>query len=212
MVNGIGVLGWGVGGIEAEAAMLGQPIAMLIPDVIGFRLTGKMPEGSTATDLALTVTQMLRKKGVVGKFVEFFGPGLAELPVATRLTIANMAPEYGATCGFFPVDAATIDYLRQTGRDEARVALVEAYAKAQGMWVEPGHAGAGVHRRRRARPFERACRASPGRSGRRTRCCSRTPRPPSAPTSPRASASPPTTSASGSRSRARTTRSPMATW
>ncbi len=136
MVNGIGVLGWGVGGIEAEAAMLGQPIAMLIPDVIGFRLTGKLPEGSTATDLALTVTQMLRKKGVVGKFVEFFGPGLADLSVATRLTIANMAPEYGATCGFFPVDAATLDYLRLTGRDEGRVALVEAYSKAQGIWAD----------------------------------------------------------------------------
>ena len=140
MVNGIGVLGWGVGGIEAEAAMLGQPIAMLIPDVIGFRLTGKMPEGSTATDLALVVTQTLRRQGVVGKFVEFFGPGLAELAVATRLTIANMAPEYGATCGFFPVDAATIDYLKLTGRDPARIELVEAYAKAQGMWVERGAA------------------------------------------------------------------------
>jgi aconitate hydratase len=136
MANGIGVLGWGVGGIEAEAAMLGQPIAMLIPDVIGFRLTGAMPEGSTATDLALTVTQMLRKKGVVGKFVEFFGPGLAELSVATRLTIANMAPEYGATCGIFPIDAATLDYLRLTGRKDERIALVEAYAKAQGMWVD----------------------------------------------------------------------------
>src|SRR5438270_779968 len=134
MVNGIGVLGWGVGGIEAEAAMLGQPIAMLIPDVIGFRLTGKLPDGSTATDLALTVTQMLRKKGVVGKFVEFFGAGLAELSVANRLTVANMAPEYGATCGFFPVDNATIAYLRETGREEAQIALVEAYAKAQGMW------------------------------------------------------------------------------
>jgi aconitate hydratase len=136
MANGIGVLGWGVGGIEAEAAMLGQPIAMLIPDVIGFKLTGVLPEGSTATDLALTVTQMLRKKGVVGKFVEFFGPGLAELSVATRLTIANMAPEYGATCGIFPVDASTLDYLRLTGRKEERIALVEAYAKAQGMWVD----------------------------------------------------------------------------
>ncbi len=136
MANGIGVLGWGVGGIEAEAAMLGQPIAMLIPDVIGFRLTGALPEGSTATDLALTVTQMLRKKGVVGKFVEFFGPGLADLSVSTRLTIANMAPEYGATCGIFPVDATTLDYLRLTGRAEERIALVEAYAKAQGMWVE----------------------------------------------------------------------------
>ena len=140
MANGIGVLGWGVGGIEAEAAMLGQPIAMLIPDVIGVRLTGKLPEGSTATDLALTVTQMLRKKGVVGKFVEFFGPGLADLSVATRLTIANMAPEYGATCGFFPVDRATIDYLKLTGRDPARIELVETYSKAQGMWVEPGSA------------------------------------------------------------------------
>ena len=136
MANGIGVLGWGVGGIEAEAAMLGQPIAMLIPDVVGFRLTGALPEGSTATDLALVVTQMLRRAGVVGKFVEFFGPGLAELSVATRLTVANMAPEYGATCGFFPVDAGTLDYLRLTGRPEDRVALVEAYARAQGMWVD----------------------------------------------------------------------------
>ncbi len=118
MVNGMGVLGWGVGGIEAEAAMLGQPIAMLIPDVIGFRLTGRLPEGATATDLVLTVTQMLRRKGVVGKFVEFFGPALDHLPVADRATIGNMAPEYGATCGFFPVDAQTLDYLRQTGRDD----------------------------------------------------------------------------------------------
>ncbi|MGI4952126.1 MAG: aconitate hydratase AcnA [Janthinobacterium lividum] len=136
MANGIGVLGWGVGGIEAEAAMLGQAIAMLIPDVIGFKLTGALPEGSTATDLALVVTQMLRKKGVVGKFVEFFGPGLAELSVSTRLTIANMAPEYGATCGIFPVDSATLDYLRLTGRPEETIALVEAYSKAQGMWVD----------------------------------------------------------------------------
>jgi aconitate hydratase len=134
MVNGMGVLGWGVGGIEAEAAMLGQPIAMLIPDVIGFRLTGRLPEGATATDLVLTVTQMLRKKGVVGKFVEFFGPGLDQMTVADRATIANMAPEYGATCGFFPVDAATLEYLRLSGRDEARIALVEAYWRAQGMF------------------------------------------------------------------------------
>ncbi len=134
MVNGMGVLGWGVGGIEAEAAMLGQPIAMLIPDVIGFRLTGKLPEGATATDLVLTVTQMLRKKGVVAKFVEFFGPALDHLPVADRATIGNMAPEYGATCGFFPVDHMTLDYLRQTGRDTRRIALVEAYLKAQGMF------------------------------------------------------------------------------
>ena len=134
MVNGMGVLGWGVGGIEAEAAMLGQPIAMLIPDVVGFRLTGRMPEGATATDLVLTVTQMLRKHGVVGKFVEFFGPGLDEMTLADRATIANMAPEYGATCGFFPVDRVTMDYLRLSGRDEDRIALVEAYSKAQGMW------------------------------------------------------------------------------
>ena len=134
MVNGLGVLGWGVGGIEAEAAMLGQPVSMLIPEVIGFKLYGKLREGVTATDLVLTVTQMLRKKGVVGKFVEFFGPGLDVLPLADRATIANMAPEYGATCGFFPIDQETLRYLAFTGRDPARVALVEAYAKAQGMW------------------------------------------------------------------------------
>jgi aconitate hydratase len=134
MVNGLGVLGWGVGGIEAEAAMLGQPIAMLIPDVIGFKLHGRLKEGVTATDLVLTVTQMLRKKGVVGKFVEFFGPGLDDLPLADRATIGNMAPEYGATCGFFPVDAATIGYLRLSGRDEHRIRLVEAFCKAQGLW------------------------------------------------------------------------------
>ncbi len=134
MVNGLGVLGWGVGGIEAEAAMLGQPIAMLIPDVIGFKLTGKLPEGATATDLVLTVTQMLRNKKVVGKFVEFYGSGLDELALADRATIANMAPEYGATCGFFPVDDITLGYLRLSGRDEHRIKLVEAYAKAQGLW------------------------------------------------------------------------------
>jgi aconitate hydratase len=140
MVNGLTVLGWGVGGIEAEAAMLGQPIAMLIPDVIGFRFTGKLPEGATATDLVLTVTQMLRKKGVVGKFVEYFGPGLNDLALADRATVANMAPEYGATCGFFPVDKVTLDYLRLTGRDEDRIALVEAYCKAQGLWRDAGTA------------------------------------------------------------------------
>lgn len=134
MINGLGVLGWGVGGIEAEAAMLGQPISMLIPEVVGVKLTGKLREGVTATDLVLTLTQMLRKKGVVGKFVEYFGTGLADLPVADRATIANMAPEYGATCGFFPIDETTLTYLRLTGRDEQTVALVEAYAKAQGMW------------------------------------------------------------------------------
>ncbi len=134
MINGLGVVGWGVGGIEAEAAMLGQPIAMLIPDVIGFRMTGQLREGVTATDLVLTVTQMLRKKGVVGKFVEFFGPGLAALPLSDRATIGNMAPEYGATIGFFPVDKTTTAYLRLTGRDEHRVQLVEAYCRAQGLW------------------------------------------------------------------------------
>jgi len=138
MVNGLGILGWGVGGIEAEAAMLGQPIAMLIPDVIGFRLTGKLPEGATATDLVLTVTQMLRRKGVVGKFVEYFGPGLDELALADRATIGNMAPEYGATCGYFPIDKVSLDYLRLTGRDNHRIALVEAYLKAQGMFRESG--------------------------------------------------------------------------
>ncbi|MCJ2089090.1 aconitate hydratase AcnA [Methylobacterium sp. E-005] len=134
MVNGMAVLGWGVGGIEAEAAMLGQPLSMLIPEVVGFKLSGKLPEGTTATDLVLTVTQMLRKKGVVGKFVEFYGPGLDDMAVADRATISNMAPEYGATCGFFPVDQKTIDFLKVTGRSDDRIALVEAYAKAQGMW------------------------------------------------------------------------------
>ena len=136
MVNGLAVLGWGVGGIEAEAAMLGQPIPMLIPEVIGFRLDGQLPEGATATDLVLTVTQLLRRKGVVGKFVEFFGPGLLNLTIEDQATISNMAPEYGATCGFFPVSQATIDYLRATGREKDRVALVEAYAKAQGLWSD----------------------------------------------------------------------------
>ncbi len=134
MINGIGVLGWGVGGIEAEAAMLGQPSSMLIPQVVGFKLTGRLPEGATATDLVLTVTQMLRKHGVVGKFVEFFGEGLQHLPLADRATIGNMAPEYGATCGIFPVDAESLTYLRLSGRSEEQIALVEAYAKAQGLW------------------------------------------------------------------------------
>jgi aconitate hydratase len=134
MINGLGVLGWGVGGIEAEAAMLGQPVSMLLPEVIGFKLTGRLKEGVTATDLVLTVTQMLRKKGVVGKFVEFFGPGLANMTLADRATIGNMAPEYGATCGFFPVDSETVRYLTTSGRADDRIALVEAYQKAQGMW------------------------------------------------------------------------------
>jgi aconitate hydratase len=138
MINGLGILGWGVGGIEAEAAMLGQPISMLIPQVVGFKLTGKLAEGATATDLVLMVTQMLRAKGVVGKFVEFFGDGLSELPLADRATIANMAPEYGATCGIFPIDTETLTYLRLSGRPEELITLVESYAKEQGMFREPG--------------------------------------------------------------------------
>jgi aconitate hydratase len=139
MVNGLAVLGWGVGGIEAEAAMLGQPVSMLIPEVVGFKLTGAMVEGTTATDLVLKVVQMLRKHGVVNKFVEFYGEGLDRLPLADRATIANMAPEYGATCGFFPIDAETLRYLHMSGRDESRIALVEAYAKANGMWRDESY-------------------------------------------------------------------------
>ncbi|BBB12979.1 aconitate hydratase AcnA [Sphingopyxis sp. FD7] len=135
MINGLGVLGWGVGGIEAEAAMLGQPVSMLIPEVVGFKLTGKLKEGVTATDLVLTATQMLRAKGVVGRFVEYYGPGLASLSLADRATLANMAPEYGATCGFFGIDDKTLDYMRLTGRSDDNIALVEAYAKAQGLWL-----------------------------------------------------------------------------
>jgi aconitate hydratase len=142
MINGLGVLGWGVGGIEAEAAMLGQPSSMLIPQVVGFKLSGRLPEGATATDLVLTVTQMLRKQGVVGKFVEFFGPGLQHLPLADRATIGNMAPEYGATCGIFPIDAESLRYLRLSGRSDDQVALVEAYAKAQGLWHDENSAHA----------------------------------------------------------------------
>ena len=134
MINGLGVLGWGVGGIEAEAAMLGQAVSMLVPQVVGYKLTGKLREGATATDLVLTVTQALRKLGVVGKFVEFFGPGIAALPLADRATISNMAPEYGATCGIFPVDAETLRYLRLTGRSDEQIALVEAYYKEQGLF------------------------------------------------------------------------------
>jgi aconitate hydratase len=137
MINGLGVLGWGVGGIEAEAAMLGQPVSMLIPEVVGFKFTGTLKEGVTATDLVLTATQMLRNHGVVGRFVEYFGPGLAGLTLADRATLANMAPEYGATCGFFGIDDKTIDYLRLTGREESQIALVEAYAKTQGFWIDP---------------------------------------------------------------------------
>ncbi len=137
MVNGIGVVGWGVGGIEAEAAMLGQPVSMLIPRVVGFKLNGDLPEGSTATDLVLTITEMLRKHGVVGKFVEFYGPGVSALPLANRATIGNMSPEFGSTIAVFPIDEQTIDYLELTGRPAEQLALVEAYAKEQGLWHDP---------------------------------------------------------------------------
>ncbi len=133
-VNGLGVLGWGVGGIEAEAAMLGQPISMLVPRVVGFKLTGSIPEGVTATDVVLTITDLLRRHGVVGKFVEFYGEGIASVPLANRATIGNMSPEFGSTCGIFPIDEVTLDYLRLTGRSEEQVALVEAYAKANKLW------------------------------------------------------------------------------
>jgi aconitate hydratase len=137
MVNGLGVLGWGVGGIEAEAAMLGQPVSMLIPRVVGFKLSGQLPEGATATDLVLTITQQLRKHGVVGKFVEFYGTGVTAVPLANRATIGNMSPEFGSTCAIFPIDDETVRYLRLTGRPAEQVALVEAYAKAQGLWHDP---------------------------------------------------------------------------
>ena len=170
MVNGLGVVGWGVGGIEAEAAMLGQPSSMLIPQVLGFRLTGRLPEGATATDLVLTITEALRKKGVVGKFVEFFGPGLAHLTIADRATLGNMCPEYGATVAIFPIDDMTLDYLRLTGRDDAQVALVEAYAKAQGLFRTDDDAGRGLHARRSSSISRRSSRASPGRGVRRIAC------------------------------------------
>src|SRR5687767_7772774 len=137
MINGLGVLGWGVGGIEAEAAMLGQPVSMLMPRVVGFKLYGSLPEGATATDLVLTVTELLRKHGVVGKFVEFYGPGVAAVPAEHRATIGNMSPEYGSTCAIFPIDDETLRFLRFTARDEQRVRLVEAYAKEQGLWHDP---------------------------------------------------------------------------
>ena len=137
MINGLGVLGWGVGGIEAEAAMLGEALSMLVPQVVGFRLTGELPQGATATDLVLTVTEILRKVGVVGKFVEYFGPGVPSLALADRATLGNMSPEYGATCGFFPVDDVTLAYLRLTNRSEQHIALVEAYCKENMLWHEP---------------------------------------------------------------------------
>ena len=172
MINGLGVLGWGVGGIEAEAAMLGQPVSMLIPRVVGFQLTGALPEGSTATDLVLTVTEILRRHGVVGKFVEFYGDGVATVPLANRATIGNMSPEYGSTCAIFPIDDETLRYLELTGRSPERIALVEAYAKEQGLWHDPSHQAGllrtaqpgPVHRRAVARrPRPPAGSGAPGR-------------------------------------------------
>ena len=172
MVNGLGVLGWGVGGIEAEAAMLGQPVSMLIPEVVGFHLTGALKEGITATDLVLTVTQMLRQKGVVGRFVEFFGPGLDTLPLADRATIANMAPEYGATCGFFPIDEHTLDYLRLTGRDDEQIALVRGLCEGAGPVARRRRAPTRCSPTRSSSTWAPSSRRSPARSGRRTGCCS----------------------------------------
>ena len=170
MINGLGVLGWGVGGIEAEAAMLGQPMSMLIPQVIGFRLDGELPEGATATDLVLTVTEMLRRRGVVGKFVEFFGAGLAKLPLADRATIGNMSPEFGSTCAIFPIDAETLRYLEFSGRPPEQIELVEAYAKAAASGTTRAPRSRPITDVLRARPVRRWCRASPGPSARRTAC------------------------------------------
>ena len=170
MINGLGVLGWGVGGIEAEAAMLGQPVSMLIPQVVGVKLTGRLREGATATDLVLTITEMLRKHGVVGKFVEYFGPGLQDLPLADRATIANMSPEYGATCGIFPIDKETLTYLRLTGRSEEQIALVEAYCARAGTVSRREDSGGGVFRAACASIWRRSSRASRDRSVRRIGC------------------------------------------
>jgi len=187
MVNGLGVLGWGVGGIEAEAAMLGQPLSMLIPQVIGVRLSGALPEGVTATDLVLTIAELLRSVGVVGTMVEFSGPGVAAVPVANRATIGNMSPEYGCTSAIFPIDEVTLAYLRLTGRPEAQVALTEAYAKEQGLWHDPGHQPAysrvldldlsAVVPSIAGRNVRRTGSRSPWRRGRSARCSASTPRP-----------------------------------
>ena len=162
MVNGLGVLGWGVGGIEAEAAMLGQPVSMLLPQVVGFRLDGALPEGATATDLVLTVTEMLRERGVVGKFVEFYGPGLPNLPLADRATIGNMSPEFGSTCAIFPVDDETLRYLEFTGRPPEQIELVEAYTKEQGLFHDEDYEDVDLLRHARAGPLHR--RAVAGRA------------------------------------------------
>ncbi len=178
MVNGLGVLGWGVGGIEAEAAMLGQPVSMLIPRVVGFKLTGSIPAGATATDVVLTITEQLRQHGVVGKFVEFYGEGVAAVPLANRATIGNMSPEFGSTAAMFPIDDVTLDYLRLTGRSDENVALVEAYAKEQGLWHDPSR------EIKFSEYLELDCRPlfrrSPARSARRTGSSSPSRRPSSA--------------------------------
>ena len=176
MENGLGVLGWGVGGIEAEAAMLGQPISMLIPRVVGFRLTGELPAGTTATDLVLTITELLRRHGVVGKFVEFYGDGVGAVPLANRATIGNMSPEFGSTCAIFPIDQQTIDYLELTGRPAERVALVEAYAKEQGLWHDP--AAQPRYSEQLTLDLSTIVPSLAGRSGRRTGWPSPTPRSP----------------------------------
>ena len=167
MINGLGVLGWGVGGIEAEAAMLGQPMSMLIPQVLGLRAHRRAAEGATATDLVLTVTEMLRERGVVGKFVEFYGAGLASLPLADRATIGNMSPEFGSTCAIFPIDAETLRYLEFSGRPKEQIALVEAYAKEQGLWHDE-NSEEPTFTDRSSSTCPRWCRASPGPSGPRT--------------------------------------------
>ena len=168
MINGLSVLGWGVGGIEAEAAMLGQPISMLLPQVIGFRLEGELREGATATDLVLRVTEMLRESGVVGKFVEFFGPGLPSLGLADRATLGNMSPEFGSTCAIFPPDAETLRYLEFTGRPTEMIELVDAYTREQGFFHTSRLRGADLLRHARARPRRRRAERSPARSARRT--------------------------------------------
>lgn len=204
MVNGLGVLGWGVGGIEAEAAMLGQPVSMLIPRVVGFKLTGELTPGTTATDLVLTITEMLRKHGVVGKFVEFYGEGVAATSLANRATIGNMSPEFGSTAAIFPIDGETIKYLKLTGRDAQQLALVEAYAKEQGLWLDP--AAEPDFSEKLELDLSTVVRRSPARSARRTVSSSRTP--PSSSSRTYATTSPTTTRRARSPSRPPTPRPP----
>ena len=209
MVNGLGVLGWGVGGIEAEAAMLGQPVSMLIPRVVGFKLTGEIQPAVTATDVVLTVTEMLRKHGVVGKFVEFYGEGVAEVPLANRATLGNMSPEFGSTAAIFPIDEETISYLKFTGRSDEQLALVEAYAKEQGLWHDPEHEPA--FSEYLELDLSTWCRRSPGPSARRTESRCRTPSPCSARPFPATSATTPTSRSTRSLTRSSTRHSRPAT-